>query len=146
MTLFKTAVMAVATITMVSTSFAQTTFTFESQEGVDAFNGQSNGALTVDFITLSASATATTTTGQTVAALTNVDISNGIAVDNPTVAGSTEARFSSQGEELVISFNQPVIINAFNFFGVSSDETITVTVSSLPDPVSYTHLTLPTKA
>jgi len=65
MTLFKTAVMAVATFTMASTSFGQTTFTFESQAGVDAFNGQSNGALTVDFITLSASATATSSSGQT---------------------------------------------------------------------------------
>ena len=37
----------------------------------------------------------------------------------------------------MISFNQPVIINAFNFFGVSSDETITVTVSSLPDPFTF---------
>ena len=117
MTLFKTAVMAVATITMVSTSFAQTTFTFESQAGVDAFNGQSNGALTVDFITLSASATATNSSGQTVAATTSADTSNGIAVDNPTNNGSTERRFiDGQGEELVISFNQPVIINAFNFF------------------------------
>ena len=54
MKFLKTAVMAVATFTMASTSFGQTTFTFESQAGVDAFNGQSNGALTVDFITLSA--------------------------------------------------------------------------------------------
>ena len=138
MKFLKTAVMAVATFTMASTSFGQTTFTFESQAGVDAFNGQSNGALTVDFITLSASATATNSSGQTVAATTSTDISNGIAVDNPTNNGSTERRFiDGQGEELVISFNQPVIINAFNFFGVSSDETITVTVSSSPNPFTF---------
>ena len=138
MKFLKTAVMAVATFTMASTSFGQTTFTFESQAGVDAFNGQSNGALTVDFITLSASATATSSNGQTVAATTSTDISNGIAVDNPTNNGSTERRFiDGQGEELVISFNQPVIINAFNFFGVSSDETITVTVSSSPNPFTF---------
>ena len=37
----------------------------------------------------------------------------------------------------MLSFDQAVIINAFNFFGVGGNETVTVTVSSLADAFSF---------
>ena len=155
MKFLSTLTMLAATIAMANSSFAQTTFSFESQAAVDALNGQSGGILIADGITLNVSATAQefdasgALTGNVVTGLTFVDAANGIGVDNPTIndadfeiftapaTDDTESEFISAGESLVLSFDQAVIVNAFNFFGVGGSEIITVTVSGETDPFSF---------
>lgn len=161
MKLPKTSMMLAAAIAYGGAASAQTTFVFESEDSVAALNGLAAGTLSADGITLSASATApefavdalgvASLTGETVAANLFVDAGNGIGVDNPTIendafeaftagpaADDTEGEFiTGEGESLVLSFDQAVIINAFNFFGVGNDETLTVTVSSLADAFSF---------
>ena len=154
MKFLSTLTMLAATIAMANSSFAQTEFSFEDSEGaITALNGVSGGNLIADGITLNVSATAQefdgagVLTDETVTALTFVDTANGIGVDNPTINDAdfeiftgnddTESEFISAGESLVLSFDQAVIVNAFNFFGVNSDETITVTVSSEADPFTF---------
>ena len=159
MTFPKTSMVLAATIAMAGAASAQTTFVFESEDSVTALNGETTGFLSADGITLSASATApefvvdalgvASLTGETVEANLSVDADDGIGVDNPTIddvpfaaftAGldDTEGAFiTGEEESLVISFDQAVIINAFNFFGVGGNETLTVTVSSLADAFSF---------
>ena len=160
MKFLSTLTMLAATIAMANSSFAQTEFSFEDSEGaITALNGVSGGILIADGITLNVSATAPefddagALTGETVTALTFVDTGNGIGVDNPTIndidfetftggpdalaSDDTESEFISAGESLVLSFDQAVIVNAFNFFGVAGAESVTVTVSSEADPFSF---------
>jgi len=155
----KTSMMLASAIAFAGAASAQTTFVFESEDSVAALNGLAAGTLSADGITLSASATApefavdalgvASLTGETVAANLFVDDGDGIGVDNPTIENAafetftaglddTEGEFiTGEGESLVLSFDQAVIINAFNFFGVGPNETLTVTVSSLADAFSF---------
>ena len=149
--------MIVATMMASSVASAQNAvvFDFNSQEAVDALNGQVGADFTVDGVTMSTNATGpeftvdletnmAMATGATVDLQTIVtdllEANPRLAINNQTITDDQfqaltgtedEDAFISTDETLTISFDDEVVITSIDFFGIGGDEIVTATISGI---------------